>query len=602
MSPKKLWVGGAFVLVLAGLDIFYGTRAIGFYLDDWGYVEVLGRLGTMDFAMRSFDPRQPNFLNTYRPMQGVLLAIESLIFGFNADAFHVIHIVIHSANAFLVGLIVNQWMPRPRMALLAGLLFLSLPVYSVSVFLISATDVLATLFYLIAVFSWIQYLRVGSPQWFIGTSASFVLGLLSKEFVVTLPVILFLMEILLFRRQSQIVQYVRRYSAFVLLASAYVLFELGILTQTTNFRVYGTSLGWHIFANAEQYVTNLIFPWNPVNFKFGLGEFGLALTYIVIVGGRYPALLGLTLVWAGLNILPVLGFQRMFSLRFLYTAGVALAVWWSVMIDSLVRILRRWKLASIVGSLLVSLMLVVNAHGVMAIASDAAENSRGQRGPFRDISRQHPSLPPDTFLYFIEPPVSVRDMSGMFYLRYGANVAVSEPLNNMQAHLRQHANPIIYYFDETGKPIEVPVSTTSSTRISPAVPMAFENGIVLHDYEISSDTLQPGKEMVLILYWGTTQAIQTNYTIFVHLVDRNGNMIEGMDGPPTMGKAPTRTWQIGQTITDTIIFSLPKDVSPQDNCRLEIGLYDFATGQRLMIVNDNGSMATNLEIAPIHIR
>ena len=43
--------------------------------------------------------------------------------------------------------------------------------------------------------------------------------------------------------------------------------------------------------------------------------------------------------------------------------------------------------------------------------------ARGQRVPFRDIMRLHPTLPEDTMLYFVEPPYqsTIPDLSGMFF-------------------------------------------------------------------------------------------------------------------------------------------------------------------------------------------
>jgi hypothetical protein len=593
-------VGLVFIALIVPV-IYFPAFRLEFYLDDWSIMEMLGKLGSLEFILRSLNPLTPDFLNTYRPLQGVVLGIEYVFIGPVPFYYHFFNIILHMANCIVLGLLIFDLTRNYRLALVVEFFYASLPIYSLAVFLLSATDALATLFYLLALYCWQKYLKTELRKWFVLCFLSFGLGLASKEFVVTLPAVCVLIDLLILKQPFHLGKLIQRYAGFGIVVLLYVAFELNIYLATANYRAYRTSLGEHIWVNGIRYVEKVIVPWNaslPSFWQVLLIPVGIGLLY----KKTYRPLFIFAILWAALNISPVLGFQAKFDARFLYLAGVASALWLALMVEWFLSAVKNLRIATWLTSGALGLLLVFNATGINALAAEYAEDSRAQKVPFRDIARQHPSFPQDTYLYFIGLPVSLRDLSGMLYLRYGANVSVHEPFNNVQVQLAQHANPIIYYFDETGKPIEVSVSTASRTRISPAVPIAFENGILLHDYEISSDTLKPGKDMVLILYWGTTLAIQNNYKIFVHLVDRNGNMIEGVDGPPAMGKAPTSTWKIGQMITDNIIIPIPKDVSPQENCRLEIGLYDFSTGQRLAIVNDHGSPATSLEISPVHIR
>ncbi|MBI5031776.1 MAG: glycosyltransferase family 39 protein [Chloroflexi bacterium] len=98
--------------------------------------------------------------------------------------------------------------------MLTSFFFATLPLSSLAVFLLSATDVIASLFYLVATYAWLRYLRTNSNRWFAATFVCFLLGLFSKEFVVTLPVVLLLLDLIIVKRTTSILDLIRRYVWF----------------------------------------------------------------------------------------------------------------------------------------------------------------------------------------------------------------------------------------------------------------------------------------------------------------------------------------------------------------------------------------------------
>ncbi len=78
------------------------------------------------------------------------------------------------------------------------------------------------------------------------------------------------------------------------------------------------------------------------------------------------------------------------------------------------------------------------------------------------------------------------------------------------------------------------------------------------------------------LQWQATNAVQTDYTVFVQLVSGDGQVIAQLDQPPQAGRAPTSTWRKGETFGDS--YQLPPPTKPW--ARLILGLYD-ASGKRL---------------------
>jgi hypothetical protein len=74
----------------------------------------------------------------------------------------------------------------------------------------------------------------------------------------------------------------------------------------------------------------------------------------------------------------------------------------------------------------------------------------------------------------------------------------------------------------------------------------------------------------LILFWQALAAMETNYTIFVHLLDADGETLVNADHRPPR---PTREWRPGQAIPDRVRLALPPDL-PAGEHWIEVGLYD----------------------------
>ena len=79
------------------------------------------------------------------------------------------------------------------------------------------------------------------------------------------------------------------------------------------------------------------------------------------------------------------------------------------------------------------------------------------------------------------------------------------------------------------------------------------------------------------LWWQAQAEIPKDYTVFVHLVDQQGQLIAQADSMPVKGLSPTSAWQPGDIIQDIHTF-------PAQTLRggeLLIGVYDRATLERL---------------------
>ncbi|UCG25536.1 MAG: DUF2142 domain-containing protein, partial [Chloroflexota bacterium] len=114
----------------------------------------------------------------------------------------------------------------------------------------------------------------------------------------------------------------------------------------------------------------------------------------------------------------------------------------------------------------------------------------------------------------------------------------------------------------------------------PEVPLeaSFAEGINLLGYDLASDADE--NALTVGLYWQATAQPAGDYTVFVHLLDANGEQVAGGDGPPVSGDYPTSLWLDGDAIVDAHQLSLPADL-PAGDYEIVVGLYDPLTTWRL---------------------
>jgi hypothetical protein len=131
-------------------------------------------------------------------------------------------------------------------------------------------------------------------------------------------------------------------------------------------------------------------------------------------------------------------------------------------------------------------------------------------------------------------------------------------------------------------------STTPSSPLQEhAVQATFADEIELISCAFQPAPLAPTAVLHVSLSWRSLHPAGGDYTVFVHLTDESGQVWAQHDGQPVGGSHPTSSWQPREEITDHHGLALPADVPPGEY-RLEVGLYDAATGQRLLVQTGEG--------------
>jgi hypothetical protein len=93
----------------------------------------------------------------------------------------------------------------------------------------------------------------------------------------------------------------------------------------------------------------------------------------------------------------------------------------------------------------------------------------------------------------------------------------------------------------------------------------------------------------LTLHWQAAIPTDRDYTVFVHLLDTNGQRVAQDDSPPGDPFFPTATWLPGQIVLDDHSLALPDDAPPGDYTFL-VGLYHQPSGERLPIYDADGNL------------
>ncbi|HOU42130.1 MAG TPA: glycosyltransferase family 39 protein, partial [Promineifilum sp.] len=128
--------------------------------------------------------------------------------------------------------------------------------------------------------------------------------------------------------------------------------------------------------------------------------------------------------------------------------------------------------------------------------------------------------------------------------------------------------------------------------LATAADIVFGDAMRLASYEVQSDAdpLRPGNTVRVRLEWEARQPMTRDWSVFVHLNDPVlGRPIAQRDMFPGQGLLATRLLSPGQRLVNDYVLTLPATAVAPAELELAVGLYDFATGERLPVTVANGA-------------
>jgi 4-amino-4-deoxy-L-arabinose transferase-like glycosyltransferase len=146
--------------------------------------------------------------------------------------------------------------------------------------------------------------------------------------------------------------------------------------------------------------------------------------------------------------------------------------------------------------------------------------------------------------------------------------------------------PFRYIAPAYAKP--VPLSKTELGGLPHRLDVTFGGKARLLGYESDDEETRPGESVEVTLFWQSLAEMDRDYTVFVHLLDENDLVIAQRDTYPGLGTYPTRLWRVGDAFADRYVLTVSPTVFAPCTGRFEVGLYDFASGERLMATGSDG--------------
>src|SRR3989344_5587618 len=188
-NPKTPGLVLILAFVLSFLIFGNGIKG-GFVFDDAAVIEKRADLKNFDnFSNLFISPYHQNTPQSglYRPLTMASYALNYKIFGQSTVSFHVINIIIHALNSFLIFWLINFLFNKSKLAYFSFFLFLTHPIHTEAVTSIVGRAELLAFFW-----SFITAYFFSKKQW-VFSAAAFLFALWSKESaIMILPVIFYL--------------------------------------------------------------------------------------------------------------------------------------------------------------------------------------------------------------------------------------------------------------------------------------------------------------------------------------------------------------------------------------------------------------------------
>ncbi|MCX6304749.1 MAG: tetratricopeptide repeat protein [Bacteroidetes bacterium] len=201
-APPALWM--ALIAIATFIAYFPALNGTFTNWDDMVYVGGNPYIKSLS-AKNLVAMFSENYMGNYHPLAMLSLAIDYQINKFDPVVFHLTNILIHIINSMLVLLVLKRLTGKLQLAVIAALLFGVHALHVESVAWISERkDVLYTCFYLLSLYSYVRYVPGRDKMWFGLSLLFFLLSCLSKGQAVTLAVTLFLVDVFMGRKWTEL--------------------------------------------------------------------------------------------------------------------------------------------------------------------------------------------------------------------------------------------------------------------------------------------------------------------------------------------------------------------------------------------------------------
>lgn len=278
-KQKHFNVFALLIIAVLGIIIYSNSFDCSFHFDDYDHIvdnPAIHDIHDVD-SWRNY--------SKFRPISTMTFVLNYHFHELDVYYYHLVNLSIHIINGFLVYFFVILLLSLPvtepykistikeKIAAIVALFFVAHPLATQSVtYIIQRQAAMASLFYLLALCIYL-YVRIKNPKLYLKIVGyllvflSFIIAALSKENAYTLPVIIVMTELFLFKKEK-FLSIFKNYKTYIVLV---ILIISGILV----FSQFSPSIFNPIDPTESYSSTVLITPWNYL-----LTQFSVILKYI----------------------------------------------------------------------------------------------------------------------------------------------------------------------------------------------------------------------------------------------------------------------------------------------------------------------------------
>src|SRR5271169_1341409 len=196
ISPKKQKLIIYIILILATLAVYWQVNHYGFInLDDPVYVMENSHIQsgiTLDGFRWAFSTTYAEF---WHPLTWLSLMFDYQLYGLNAGGYHLTNLILHILSALLLFWLFNRMTCTIWRSAFVAAFFALHPLHVESVaWIAERKDVLSAFFWMLTLCFYVYYTEKPVIKRYLLVLFCFVLALMSKPMVVTLPVIMILLD------------------------------------------------------------------------------------------------------------------------------------------------------------------------------------------------------------------------------------------------------------------------------------------------------------------------------------------------------------------------------------------------------------------------
>ena len=258
----------------------------------------------------------------FRPIASMLWRFDHLLWGMDPRGYYCVSVVMHGACALLVWHLGHRSLPEAnRAGLWSALIFLFLPGHIFAVLNISAVSaVLPCSFFYIATIIFYLDGRSGRKGHELVSYCCLILSLMSKEYALTLPILILAWELILSNRSERSMRrFLRICGPYGLVCALYLTWRISSFGHLSSNPIFSSNLDpVNLFNNAAVYVASIFAPWGLEDFKslfrarptFLLAVASLSLSVAIVLAWVYRHRIHryqmIWVLWICIALMPVL--------------------------------------------------------------------------------------------------------------------------------------------------------------------------------------------------------------------------------------------------------------------------------------------------------